>query len=102
MTRRWRWSGIWSTTVTRYPWSCWPPFVPAMAAACAGPDSASDGRVATVVNAAEGLPLLVEDLLATGDLGGLPPRFADTVGGRLGRLHAGQRRVLEAAALLGR
>jgi DNA-binding CsgD family transcriptional regulator len=73
-----------------------------MAAACAGPDSASDGRVATVVNAAEGLPLLVEDLLATGDLGGLPPRFADSVRARLGRLDAGQRRVLEAAALLGR
>lgn len=73
-----------------------------MAAACAGPDSASDGRMVAVVNAAEGLPLLVEDLLATGDLGGLPPRFADTVRARVGRLDAGERRVLEAAALLGR
>lgn len=76
-----------------------------MAVACAGPGSAAgstSGRVAAVVRAAEGLPLLVEDLLATGDLGRLPPRFADTVRARLGRLDAGQRRVLEAAALLGR
>ena len=73
-----------------------------MAIACAGPGSASGDRVAAVVRAAEGLPLLVEDLLATGDLGRLPPRFADTVRARLGRLDAGQRRVLEAAALLGR
>jgi DNA-binding NarL/FixJ family response regulator len=73
-----------------------------MAIACAGPGSASGDRVAAAVRAAEGLPLLLEDLLATGDLGRLPPRFADTVRARLGRLDAGQRRVLEAAALLGR
>ena len=73
-----------------------------MAVACAGPGSQAHGRVAAVVRAAEGLPLLVEDLLATGDLGGLPPRFADTVRARLARLDARQRRVLQAAALLGR
>ena len=55
-----------------------------------------------MVRAAEGLPLLVEDLLATGDLGGIPPRFADTVHARLARLDPAQRQVLDAAALLGR
>ena len=45
---------------------------------------------------------LVEDLLATGDLGGLPPRFADSVRTRLTRLQPRERLVLEAAALLGR
>jgi DNA-binding CsgD family transcriptional regulator len=73
-----------------------------MALACAGHQSLPDDQVAAVVQAAEGLPLLVEDLLATGDLGGIPPRFADTVRARLARLDAGQRRVLDAAALLGR
>ena len=71
-------------------------------AACTGPGAPTAGQVAAMVDAAEGLPLLVEDLLATGDLGGLPPRFADTVRARLAHLDAGQRSVLEAAALLGR
>jgi hypothetical protein len=73
-----------------------------MVAACTGPGSAAEGLVTAVVRAAEGLPLLVEVLLATGDLGGLPPRFADTVRARLTRLQARERLVLEAAALLGR
>jgi predicted ATPase len=76
--------------------------VQAMVAACTGPDGPAVGQAAAVVDAAEGLPLLVEDLLATGDLGGLPPRFASTVRARLTRLEPGQRSVLEAAALLGR
>jgi len=54
------------------------------------------------VRDAEGLPLLVEDLLATGDLGGFPPRFAGTVRARLGRLDAHHRTVLDVAAVLGR
>jgi len=74
----------------------------AMVAACAGRDGPPADQVAALVHAAEGLPLLVEDLLATGDLGGLPPRFADTVRARLARLEPGQRSVLDAAALLGR
>jgi DNA-binding CsgD family transcriptional regulator len=73
-----------------------------MTLACVGHQSLPADRVAAVVQAAEGLPLLVEDLLATGDLGGIPPRFADTVRARLARLDTGQRRVLDAAALLGR
>ena len=58
--------------------------------------------IATVVRDAEGLPLLVEDLLATGDLGGFPPRFAGTVRARLARLDARHRAVVGAAAVLGR
>jgi DNA-binding CsgD family transcriptional regulator len=74
-----------------------------MALACIGPDPAAEGEtVAAVVRAAEGLPLLVEDLLAAGDLGGLPPRFAATVTARLARLNDLQRQVLAAAAVLGR
>ena len=73
-----------------------------MAVACTGHQSPPPDQVAAVVRAAEGLPLLVEDLLATGDLGAIPPRFADTVRARLARLDAPQRQVLGAAALLGR
>ena len=73
-----------------------------MVAACTGPGSPGQDMVETVVRAAEGLPLLVEDLLATGDLGALPPRFADTVRARLTRLRAPERLVIQAAALLGR
>ena len=80
--------------------------VRAMVAACTGPGApgqdTAEGVAETVVRAAEGLPLLVEDLLATGDLGGLPPRFADTVRTRLTRLRARERLVIQAAALLGR
>jgi DNA-binding CsgD family transcriptional regulator len=74
----------------------------AMAAACAGPGPSPGDSIAAVVRAAEGLPLLVEDLLATGDLGGFPPRFAGTVRARLARLDPRHRVVLGAAAVLGR
>src|SRR6202035_1690181 len=73
-----------------------------MAVACTGRRSPRQDQVAAVVRAAEGLPLLIEDLLATGDLGEIPPRFADTVRARLARLDPPQRQVLAAAALLGR
>ncbi len=80
--------------------------VRAMVAACTGPgppgQDTAEGMVEAVVRAAEGLPLLVEDLLATGDLGALPSRFADTVRVRLTRLRARERLVIQAAALLGR
>ena len=74
----------------------------AMALACAGAGSSLADSVAGVVRDAEGLPLLVEDLLATGDLGGFPPRFAGTVRARLARLDARHRAVVDAAAVLGR
>jgi DNA-binding CsgD family transcriptional regulator len=74
----------------------------AMARACAGPGSAAGESIAAVVRDAEGLPLLVEDLLATGDLSGFPPRFAGTVRARLSRLDARHRVVVDAAAVLGR
>jgi DNA-binding CsgD family transcriptional regulator len=76
--------------------------VRAMIAACAGVGSPPEESIAAVVREAEGLPLLVEDLLATGDLGGIAPRFADTVRARLARLEARQRMVVSAAAVLGR
>jgi hypothetical protein len=66
----------------------------AMALACARPGAPPDDSIATVVRAAEGLPLLVEDLLATGDLGGFPPRFAGTVRARLARLDDRHRAVV--------
>jgi DNA-binding CsgD family transcriptional regulator len=76
----------------------------AMARACAaaGPPPTATSSIAAVVRDAGGLPLLVEDLLATGDLGGFPPRFAGTVRARLARLGARHRAVLDAAAVLGR
>ena len=73
-----------------------------MAAACAGAAPLPGESLPAVVREAEGLPLLVEDLLATGDLGGIAPRFADTVRARLARLDARQRAVVGAAAVLGR
>ena len=74
----------------------------AMAQACAGSGAWPDDSIVTVVRDAEGLPLLVEDLLATGDLAGFPPRFAGTVRARLARLDARHRMVVDAAAVLGR
>ena len=73
-----------------------------MAVACAGTGSSLADSIAAVVRDSEGLPLLVEDLLATGDLGGFAPRFAGTVRARLARLDARQRTVIGAAAVLGR
>ena len=73
-----------------------------MAAACAGAASLPRESLTAVVREAEGLPLLVEDLLATGDLDGIAPRFAETVRARLARLDARQRAVVGAAAVLGR
>ena len=73
-----------------------------MATACAAAGSPAGKPITSVVSEAEGLPLLVEDLLATGDLEGIaPPRFEDTVRARLARLDARQRTVLGAAAVLG-
>ncbi len=69
----------------------------AMIRACQ-PDAAA-GVVARVTEASEGVPLLVEELLASP---GLPADFAATVTARLAALPAEQRQVIEAAAVLGR
>ena len=77
----------------------------AMARACLGPPGAPsvpNELVLRVARAAEGLPLLVEDLLASGESGGEPRRYADTVRARLARLNPSDRASLSAAAILGR
>jgi DNA-binding CsgD family transcriptional regulator/tetratricopeptide (TPR) repeat protein len=95
-----------------------------MARACLGTASSPAELPAEVAEflgaSAEGLPFLVEELLAdlvgagllverdghwstTGPLGGrVPPSFADTVGRRLDALPAPARTLLHAAAMLGR
>jgi DNA-binding CsgD family transcriptional regulator len=62
------------------------------------PDAAGE-VVARVVEVSEGIPLLVEDLLASP---GLPVDFAATVRARLDDLSDNQRQVIETAAVLGR
>jgi DNA-binding CsgD family transcriptional regulator/tetratricopeptide (TPR) repeat protein len=56
-------------------------------------------ELARIRATAEGIPLLVEDLLASP---GLPETFAETVRARLGELGDDHRAVIEAAAVLGR
>jgi hypothetical protein len=68
-----------------------------MISACTGEDPSHHHAVA---QAADGLPLLVEDLLAAGGTD-LPRRFADAVRARANRLDPGQLRAVRAAALLG-
>jgi DNA-binding CsgD family transcriptional regulator/tetratricopeptide (TPR) repeat protein len=60
---------------------------------------AGDQLVARARLAADGVPFLVEEVLAAP---GVPESFAETVRARLAEFTAGERRVLEAAALLGR
>ncbi|MHB8504120.1 MAG: ATP-binding protein [Acidimicrobiales bacterium] len=60
---------------------------------------AADGLIARIQATAEGVPLLVEELLASP---GLPAGFAATVEARLAGLPGDQREVIEAAAVLGR
>lgn len=70
-----------------------------MVAAClAGADTES-GAAARVGRSAEGIPLLVEELLASP---GLPESIADTVVARLADMAPEHRRVLQSAATLGR
>jgi DNA-binding CsgD family transcriptional regulator/tetratricopeptide (TPR) repeat protein len=68
-----------------------------MVRACA-PDAGAE-LVARVQRAAEGIPLLVEELLASP---GLPGSFVDTVRERLAGFDAAERSVLDASAVLGR
>jgi DNA-binding CsgD family transcriptional regulator len=68
-----------------------------MVRACA--PGADDETIARVRHTAEGVPFLVEEVLASP---GVPASFRDTVRARLAGLGAGQRQVLEAATVLGR
>jgi DNA-binding CsgD family transcriptional regulator/tetratricopeptide (TPR) repeat protein len=68
-----------------------------MVAACM-PD-AGFGVVARVQHAAEGVPFLVEEVLASP---GVPSSFADTIRVRLAGLASDERRVLQMAAIVGR
>jgi DNA-binding CsgD family transcriptional regulator/tetratricopeptide (TPR) repeat protein len=61
--------------------------------------AASDRLLARVTQSAEGIPLLVEELLASP---GVPRSFSDTVAARLAEFSAEERLVVEAAALFGR
>jgi DNA-binding CsgD family transcriptional regulator len=68
-----------------------------MIAACsAGGDAQEQSRVA---RASEGVPLFVEELLASP---GIPESISETVRGRLAEFPARERGVLEAAAVMGR
>jgi DNA-binding CsgD family transcriptional regulator len=71
--------------------------VMAMIRACV-PD-AGDDVVARVQRTADGVPFLVEEVLATP---GMPASFRDTVQARLAGMGEGERTVLQAAAVLGR
>jgi DNA-binding CsgD family transcriptional regulator len=91
-----------------------------MARACVGAADLPDAVQSLVAHRAEGLPFLVEEVLASligdgslierdgrwdaGDLTGtpVPATFADAVRRRLGGLDADSRRVVSAAAILGR
>ena len=73
--------------------------VVALAAACRGAPLATIERDELVARA-DGLPLLVEELLAVGPTG-MPPSLAALVAGRLAALAPSARRVVLAAAVVG-
>jgi DNA-binding CsgD family transcriptional regulator len=75
-------------------------YVAAMAAACLGVDTAPEAILAGLRRNAAGLPLLVEDLVGVAGRPG-PLRYAEIISGRLARLDAGARGLVEAAAVLG-
>jgi DNA-binding CsgD family transcriptional regulator len=74
--------------------------VAAMAAACLGVDTAPEAILAGLRQNAAGLPLLVEDLVGMAGHPG-PLRYAEIISGRLARLDAAARGMVEAAAVLG-
>jgi len=74
--------------------------IAAMAAACLGVDSAPAAILAGLRRNAAGLPLLVEDLVGVAGHPG-PLRYAEIIAGRLARLDAAARGLVEAAAVLG-
>jgi hypothetical protein len=72
-----------------------------MAAACLGVSVVSAEVLAHLWRDAEGLPLLVEDLIGLGASDDQPRRFADVVLARLAQMTPDQQNVLAAAAVLG-
>jgi DNA-binding CsgD family transcriptional regulator/tetratricopeptide (TPR) repeat protein len=72
-----------------------------MAAACLGVSVVSAEVLAHLWRDAEGLPLLVEDLVGLGASDDQPRRFADVVRARLAQMTPDQQNVLAAAAVLG-
>ncbi len=72
-----------------------------MAAACLGVSVVSAEVLAHLWRDAEGLPLLVEDLVGLGASDDPPRRFADVVRARLAQMTPDQQNVLAAAAVLG-
>ncbi len=73
------------------------PDAAAMVRACRSAAGADD--VERVVEASDGVPFLIEELLAAP---GVPQTFAASVAARLGHLAPAEQRVVEVAALLGR
>jgi hypothetical protein len=71
-----------------------------MISACAGGSPETPGAHDDVARAAQGLPLIVEDLLGSAGAG-LPRRYADNVLARAERLAPQARRALRLAALVG-
>lgn len=69
-----------------------------MVQACLGADC-TPGTAAAVARVAEGVPFLVEEVLASP---GVPAGFAASVAARLAGLDPAEQRVVEAAAVLGR
>ena len=85
--------GVTSLTLDRLE----PSAVGAMVQACL--PSADEATVARVARVADGVPFLVEEVLATP---GLPVTLTETVRARLAELAEGERAVIQAAAVLGR
>ena len=72
-----------------------------MIRACLGAESASDDFVASVARRSDGVPFLIEELLASGDRV-VPESVRSSVAGRVASLPEGGGRLLKAAAMLGR
>ena len=77
-----------------------------LASACAAHRPVSDEVLAALVERADGLPVLVEELLgglldAPGAPGGVPPTLTELVGARIAALDTPSQQVLGAAAVLG-
>jgi DNA-binding SARP family transcriptional activator len=78
----------------------------ALIGALAGDDAETRALCAQIVDSAEGNPLYAEQLLAFategGTIGSLPPTLEPLLSSRLDRLPAGERRLLQHAAVIGR
>jgi DNA-binding CsgD family transcriptional regulator len=73
-----------------------------LAERCAGTAPLPDSVRRLVLDKSDGLPFMVEELVAGGlEPGAVPPTLADMVDARMAALGGDRRRVLEAAALMG-